>query len=146
MSSYNHVTILGHLGRDPDHRLIGTGDSQVCELSIATSERWTDRSGNEHERTEWHRVKIWGRAAAACDKHLEKGSQVLVTGSLRTESWEDREGIKRYRTIIVADPRGGVRFVGRPKSERSERTDRAPSESDEWPEGRIDDVGDEIPF
>lgn len=146
MSSHNRVTILGNLGADPTYRQIGEAAAQVCDLSVATSERWIDRDGKKHEETEWHSVQVWGRAAAACRDHLAKGSQVLITGKLRTESWTDKEGVKRWKTRIVADIHRGVVFVGRPRV-AAERTDRAPSESDEWPEGRIDyDGGEDLPF
>ena len=97
----NKAIIVGYLGRDPELRNTQTGQS-VCELSIATSERWTDRSGQAQERTEWHRVVVWGKMAEACSQYLSKGSQAYVEGRLQTRKWEDRDGNTRYTTEIVA--------------------------------------------
>lgn len=118
MSSHNHVTILGNLGRDPELRELPNG-GHVADLSVATSYKWKDDTGRKVEETEWHSVQVWGPAAVACAEYLRSGSQVLVSGRLRTERWKDRDsGEDRFRTRIVADTRGGVVFCGTPPASK----------------------------
>ena len=81
----------------------------VCEFRLATNESWTGKDGQKQDRTEWHRVVVWGRRAETCGKYLSKGRQVYLEGRLRTRSWEDKEGNKRYTTEIVAND---VQFLG----------------------------------
>src|SRR6187397_2910268 len=104
----NKVILVGNLGADPDMRYTPSGQG-VCELRIATSESWNDKNGQRQERTEWHRVVVWGKRAEVCSKYLSKGRQVYVEGRLRTRSWEDKEGNKRYTTEVVAND---VQFLG----------------------------------
>lgn len=100
MSGVNKVIIIGRLGKDPEMKTIGQG-SVVTALTVATSENWTDKNGQKQERTEWHRINVWGKPAENCAKYLSKGSQVYVEGRLQTRSWEDN-GQKKYATDIVA--------------------------------------------
>lgn len=102
----NKVIILGRLGADPELR--DAGQTKVTNLSLATTEKWTDKSGEKQERTEWHRVVVWGKQAENCARYLSKGSMALVEGKLQTRSWE-KDGEKKYATDIVAEV---VRFVG----------------------------------
>ncbi len=99
--SLNKVMIIGHLGRDPELRYTQTG-TPVATLNIATSENYTDRSGNKGDRTEWHRVVVWERQAETCNTYLKKGSLVYVEGSLQTRQWQDQQGQTRYTTEIRA--------------------------------------------
>jgi single-strand DNA-binding protein len=99
-SGVNKVILVGHLGANPDMRYTPSG-AGVCELRLATGEQWTDKSGQRQERTEWHRVVIWGKLAEVCSKYLSKGRQVYVEGRLRTRSYE-KDGVKRYTTEIIA--------------------------------------------
>lgn len=108
MSGVNKVILVGRLGADPELKSVGQGQS-VARLSIATSEQWTGKDGQRQERTEWHRVVVWGRQAENCGKHLSKGRQVYVEGRLQTRQWEDQQGQKRYTTEIVANT---VQFLG----------------------------------
>lgn len=102
-SGVNKVILVGHLGADPDMRYTPSG-AGVCELRLATNETWTDKSGQRQERTEWHRVVVWGKQAELCSKFLSKGRQIYVEGRLRTRSWEDKkDGSKRYTTEIIAN-------------------------------------------
>ena len=121
MASVNKVTILGNLGDDPELRETNSGSS-VCQLSVATNERWKDKDGNSQERTEWHRVIVWGKQGESCAKYLEKGRSVYVEGRIQTRSWEDDDGNKRYVTEIVASD---VQFLsggsGGGESDREER-------------------------
>lgn len=108
MSGVNKVIIVGRLGADPEVKTVSSGQT-VCRLSVATSENWTDRDGQKQERTEWHRIVIWGRMAEVCGQHLSKGRQVYLEGRLQTRSWEDQQGQKKYTTEIVAST---VQFLG----------------------------------
>jgi single-strand DNA-binding protein len=99
----NRVTLIGNLGSDPDVRYTPTGTA-VTNLSLATSESWTDKeSGERKERTEWHKVALFGRLAEIGAEYLTKGSQVFIEGKLRTRKWEDRDGIERWTTEIIGE-------------------------------------------
>lgn len=97
----NRVMLLGNLGADPELRMTPNGQA-VLKLRLATSESYLDRNRVRQERTEWHSVVVWGKRAEALNKILSKGSKVFVEGGLRTSSYDDREGHKRYKTEIVA--------------------------------------------
>ena len=99
----NKVIIVGNLGKDPETRYMPSG-SAVTNLSIATTEAWKDKqSGDQQERTEWHKVAMFGRLAEIAAEYLRKGSQVYIEGKLRTRKWQDKEGKDRWTTEIVAD-------------------------------------------
>lgn len=115
MSGVNKVIIVGRLGGDPEVKAIGQGTT-VARLNIATSENWMGKDGQKQERTEWHRVVVWGKLAEICGKHLSKGRQVYVEGRLQTRQWEDQQGQKKYTTEIVANT---VQFLGSAGGERS---------------------------
>lgn len=103
MASLNRVQIIGYLGKDPETRYMPNGDA-VANVSIATSEAWTDKaSGEKKEHTEWFRVNFWGRLAEVAGEYLKKGQQVYVEGSLRTRKWQDKDGQDRYSTEVRAD-------------------------------------------
>ncbi len=97
----NRVLLLGNLGADPELRMTSGGQA-VLKLRLATSETYLDRNKVRQERTEWHSVVIWGKRAEALGKILSKGSRIFVEGGLRTSSYDDREGNKRYKTEVVA--------------------------------------------
>ena len=97
----NRVILLGNLGADPELRMTG-GGTGVLKLRLATTESYLDRNKQRQERTEWHRVVVWGRRAEALGKILSKGDRILVEGSLRTSSYDDKDGHKRYTTEVVA--------------------------------------------
>jgi single-strand DNA-binding protein len=99
----NKVILIGHLGADPETRAMPSGSS-VANLRIATTESWRDKqSGEQQERTEWHRVALFGRLAEIASEYLRKGSQVYIEGSLRTRKWQDKQGNERYSTEIVGN-------------------------------------------
>ena len=99
----NKVILVGNLGADPETRAMPSG-ATVANLRIATSESWRDKtSGEQQERTEWHRVALFGRLAEVASEYLRKGSQVYIEGSLRTRKWQDKQGNERYSTEIVAN-------------------------------------------
>ncbi len=97
----NRVMLLGNLGADPELRSTNSGES-VLRLRVATNERYLDRNKAWQDRTEWHSVTVWGKRAEALHRILSKGSNLFIEGSLRTSSYDDKEGIKRYKTEIVA--------------------------------------------
>lgn len=101
MASVNKVILIGNLGRDPEVRYTA-GGSAVANFTMATTERWNDPSGEKKERTEWHRIVVWGKQAEVAGEYLRKGRPVYVEGSLQTREWTDREGNKRYTTEIRA--------------------------------------------
>lgn len=114
MASVNKVILLGNLGRDPETRYTTGGDA-VTNLNIATSEQWKDKSGEKQERTEWHRVVLFGRQAEVAGEYLKKGRSVYIEGRLQTRKYTDKEGIEKYSTEIVADRMqliGGSREAG----------------------------------
>jgi single-strand DNA-binding protein len=103
MASVNKVIIVGHLGKDPEMRYMPNGDA-VANITVATSEQWTDKATNEKmEATEWHRVVFFRRLAEIVGQYLKKGSQVYIEGALKTRKWQDKDGQDRYTTEIVAD-------------------------------------------
>jgi single-strand DNA-binding protein len=104
----NKVILVGNLGADPDMRYTPSGQG-VCELRVATSESWNDKNGQRQERTEWHRVVVWGKRAEICSKYLSKGRQVYVEGRIQTRSYDDKDGNKRYITEVIAQD---VQFLG----------------------------------
>lgn len=98
----NRVILVGRLGKDPEIRSLPSGTS-VTKFSIATDEKFTDKSGQKQERTEWHNIVAWGKLAEICGQYLRKGKLVYIEGSIRTDSWDDKEtGVKKYRTEIIA--------------------------------------------
>lgn len=106
--SVNKVLLIGRLGNNPEIRYTNTGTA-VANFNLATSENWNDKSGQRQERTEWHRVVVWGKLAELCEKYLSKGRQCFVEGRLQTRSWDDKDGNKRYTTEIVAST---IQFLG----------------------------------
>ena len=99
---------MGRLGQDPELKYTPSG-AAVCNFSLATSENWTDKSGQKQERTEWHRIVVWGKLAELCNQYLAKGRQAYVEGRIQTRSWDDKDGNKRYTTEINANT---VQFIG----------------------------------
>jgi single-strand DNA-binding protein len=106
--SVNKVIILGRLGQDPELKYT-PGGMAVCNFTLATSESWADKAGQKQERTEWHRIVVWGKLAELCNQYLTKGRQAYIEGSLQTRSWDDKNGQKRYTTEINAKT---VQFIG----------------------------------
>ena len=109
MAGINKVIIIGRLGNDPEVRYTPSG-AAVAKFSVATSEEWKDKTtGEKKERTEWHRITAWGKLGEICGEYLAKGRQVYVEGRLQTSSYDDKDGVKRYSTEIVASD---VQFLG----------------------------------
>ena len=104
----NKVILIGNLGADPEVRFTPGGQA-VANFRIATSDTWNDKNGHKQERTEWHRIVVWGKLAELCGEYLKKGRQCYVEGRLQTREWTDKEGRKNYTTEVVAN---SVTFLG----------------------------------
>ncbi len=102
MGSVNKVILVGNLGRDAELRHT-PGGSPVATLNLATTEIWNDKAGQRQEKTEWHRVVLWGKTAESLNEYLTKGKQIYVEGRLQTRQWDDKDGKKRYTTEIRGD-------------------------------------------
>ncbi len=109
MSGVNKVIIIGRLGRDPELRYTPDGTA-IANFTVATSDEWKDKAtGEKKQRTEWHRIVAYRKLGEICGEYLAKGRQVYIEGKLQTREWEDKEGIKRYTTEIIAND---VQFLG----------------------------------
>ena len=140
-SGINKVILLGNLGADPELRTTAGGDA-VATISIATSDSWKDKNtGEEQQKTEWHRVVFFRRMAEVVGQYLKKGSSVYIEGSLRTRDWEDDQGNKRYTTEIIG--REMQMLGGRRSEDNMDQSPQMNSSSPQPEEGLIDD---EIPF
>jgi single-strand DNA-binding protein len=149
-NSLNKVILLGRLGQKPELRVLPQGDRSVAHFSLATNERWTSPKTNEStERTEWHKIVVWGKQAEFCDRYLDKGRQILIEGRLQTRSWQDKDGNKRSTTEIVAQ---SIVLIGGRREETSEAgpyPDKAPAEFPGEAETAAVGEGegdDEVPF
>ena len=151
----NKATLIGNLGADPEIRYTNSG-SAVANVRLATAESWRDKeSGDQQERTEWHRVVFFGRLAEIVEQYLRKGSQVYVEGRIQTRKWQDRDGNDRYTTEIVANEMqmlggrggggsGGGGSGGSGGADMDEPRNEAPAKSPSEPP--LDDFDDDIPF
>lgn len=124
MASVNKVILVGNLGADPESRFMTNGDA-VVNINIATTDSWKDKqTGEKREATEWHRVVFYRKLAEIAGQYLKKGSQVYVEGALKTRKWQDKEGVDRYTTEIVANEMkmlGSRQGMGAPTDERQSR-------------------------
>jgi len=112
MAGVNKVILVGHLGRDPEVRYTPDGRG-VCNFTMATTETWKDKnSGERREKTEWHRVVIFGPVAEIAGQYLSKGRQVYIEGKLQTRKWQGQDGQDRYTTEVVVDMRGTMQMLG----------------------------------
>jgi len=145
MASVNKVILVGRLGKDPEIRSTPTGTT-VAKFSLATDDRYTDKSGEKQERTEWHNIVAWGKLAEICGQYLRKGKLIYIEGSIRTDTWDDKEtGQKKYRTDIVAnqmqmldrkgDENGGGAYAGAARKDAAATATATQVEED-----------DEVPF
>ncbi len=152
MASVNKVILVGNLGKDPETRYVPNGDA-VTNITIATTDSWKDKAtGEKKEATEWHRVVFFRKLAEIAGQYLKKGSSVYIEGSLKTRKWQDKDGMDRYTTEIVADTMqmlggrgegGGDRYASTPPQSR---TDSAPRPAPAPSGGNFNDFEDDIPF
>jgi len=151
----NKVILVGNLGRDPEVRYTPSG-AAVANLAVATSESWKDKqTGEQQERTEWHRVVMFNRLGEIAGEYLKKGSKVYIEGKLQTRKWQDNSGQDRYTTEIVAnemqmlDSRGGGGMGGANDFDQTATAPRPAASKSEAPaaqKGAFDDFDDDIPF
>lgn len=122
--SLNKVMLIGNVGRDPEIRYVDgpSGNAKVAQFTLATTERYKDRNGEMRENTEWHNIVVWRSTADVVEKYVKKGTQLYIEGRLRTRSWDDQTGNKRYTTEIIAD---NLQLLGR-KSENPAGNATAP--------------------
>lgn len=142
--SVNKAIILGRLGQNPELKYTPSGNA-VCSFSVATSDAWKDKSGQKQEKTEWHKVQVWGKLAEICNQYLKKGSEVYLEGKIQTSSWE-KDGIKQYMTQINASV---VNFVGsgnREISSKEEPRQLVTTTEEAMKIAEAVFVADEIPF
>ncbi|MEW5543475.1 single-stranded DNA-binding protein [Pseudomonas soli] len=159
MRGVNKVILVGTCGQDPDVRCLPNGNA-VTNLSLATSEAWTDKqTGQKVEKTEWHRVVLFGKVAEIAGEYLRKGSQCYIEGKLKTREWE-KDGIKRYSTEVHVDINGTMQLLGsRPDSQGGGQQQRQPQQQRQQPRQQQrqapqqsqqaappDDFDDDIPF
>lgn len=138
----NKVIIVGNLGQDPDTRYMPSG-SAVTNITVATNESWKDKqTGEQKDRTEWHKVAMFGKLAEIAAEYLRKGSQVYIEGKLRTRKWQDKQGNDRYTTEIIADEM--QMLGGRGTAGAAPGNDGPPPSPP--PQGSSDDFDDDIPF
>jgi len=155
MASVNKVIIIGNLGRDPETRYMPDGGA-ITNISVATTDKWKDKSGEMQEKTEWHRVAFFGKLAEIAGEYLKKGSQVYVEGRLQTRKWQDKDGQDKYTTEIVANvmqmlgsrPGAGGGAPEREGGGEREGGSRAPARAAAAKPagGKFDDLEDDIPF
>ena len=154
MGSVNKVILVGNLGRDAELRYT-PGGAAVATLNMATTEVWNDKSGQRQEKTEWHRVVLWGKTAESLNEYLTKGKQIYVEGRLQTRQWDDKDGNKRYtteirgdRVVLLGGGGGGGRGGG--GGSRSSGADVGGPGRDDFgspgPEGSAPLTDDDIPF
>lgn len=154
--SVNKATIIGNLGADPEIRSISSG-ARVANISVATSRRWTDRSGAQQEKTEWHRIVLWEKLADIAERYLKKGDTVYIEGEIEYRSYEDKDGVTKYMTeiraremVMLGSRDGGGGGMG---ASQSGRKAAAPARSgpkaepnyDEF-ETKFPDDDDDLPF
>lgn len=158
----NKVILVGTCGQDPETRYLPSGNA-VTNLSLATSEQWTDKqTGQKVEKTEWHRVSLFGKVAEIAGEYLRKGSQVYIEGKLQTREWE-KDGVKRYTTEIIVDMQGTMQLLGgrpdnvggdsaprqqrpAPQREAQQSAPRPAPQQAPQPAADFDSFDDDIPF
>ena len=146
--SVNKVILLGRLGQNPEIRYT-PGGAAVANFSIATNEAWQDKNGQKQERTEWHRIVVWGKLAELCSQYLTKGRQAYIEGSLQTRQWQDKDGQTRYTTEVKAQT---VQFIGAGAGAGQEMAKGAPAAGADEPNFDMNAGGapsfteDDIPF
>ena len=147
MSSLNQVNLIGRLGQDPEFKTLQNGG--VANLSLATSERWRDKStGEQKEATEWHRVVVYGKLAEICRDYLAKGSLIYIEGSLKTRKWQDQSGVERYTTevqarnmrILSSNNGGQQQGGGQQQQQRPQQQQRQPQQGGQPPMNFDDDI------
>ncbi|MEE4310419.1 MAG: single-stranded DNA-binding protein [candidate division KSB1 bacterium] len=139
----NKVILLGRLGADPELRYT-PGGAAVATISVATNMVWKDKDGNQQDKTEWHRVVAWRRTAEFLGEYVKKGALIYVEGRLETRNWEDKDGVKRYTTEVIAD---SIETVGGRKEDRGSADMPAPdSQQTSGDDKEVPPPEDDLPF
>ncbi len=143
MASVNKAILIGNLGQDPDMKYMPNGDA-VCNISIATTASWKNKAGEKQEKTEWHRVVLYRKLGEIAGEYLRKGSSVYIEGAIETNKWQDKNGIEKQTTQIVASE---MRMLSSQRSEGASESQRQPR-AGAMGEGNqdFDDFVDDIPF
>jgi single-strand DNA-binding protein len=145
MAGVNRVILIGNLGKDPEVRNL-EGGAKVANFPLATTESYKNRNGERTEHTEWHNIVLWRGLADVSERFLKKGNSVYIEGKLRTRSWEDQQGNKRYITEVIAD---NMTMLGGRRDESSEAAVESKEEEEVSPPDPTevsDDVSDDLPF
>jgi single-strand DNA-binding protein len=146
MSSLNKVILIGNAGRDPEIRYTQSGEP-IANFSLATNEAWTDRSGQRQERTEWHKVEVFGKQAQVVRDYVSKGRQVCIEGSIRYDEWTDKDGNKRNTTKIrVSGPNSRVLLLGGRGEGGGGRRSMPADDVEPVPDGGHGGEDDSVPF
>ena len=145
MGSVNKVILVGNLGRDAELRYT-PGGAAVATINMATTEVWNDKAGQRPEKTEWHRVVLWGKSAESLSEYLTKGKQIYVEGRLQTRQWDDKDGNKRYTTEIRGDRIVLLSSGGGGRGAPMDRGDAGMSHAAPAPESSEPLTDDDIPF
>lgn len=150
INSLNKVILLGNLGRNPEVRYIPQTERAVANFSLATNEKYFNPNTNESDiRAEWHRIVVWGKLAEFCEKYLTQGKQVLIEGKLRTRSWQDRDGNKKFTTEVHAQ---NIVLLGKREDSSEEKSYSSTAPPSEFPESeqsvsiKESAEDDEVPF
>ncbi len=133
----NKVILIGNLGQNPEIRHSPSGQA-ICNMNIATNEAWTDKNGQKQEKTEWHRIVVFGKLAELCSQYLSKGRQAYIEGKLQTRSWQDKEGQTRYTTEVVAQT---IQFLGGAGASAGTGASRSNGPSQEYGAGASSNAG-----
>jgi single-strand DNA-binding protein len=140
MAGINKVILVGNLGKDPEIRTLESG-TKVANFSLATTESYKDKTGNRVDQTEWHNIAVWRGLADVAEKYLKKGQQIYLEGRIRTRSWDDKDGVKRYTTEIVADT---FTMLGVKKSDEAGAPVMEVQSNNE--SFTVNEQGDDLPF
>ena len=149
--SVNKVILVGNVGKDPEVRYLNN-ETPVANFSLATSETYTNRNGEKVTQTEWHNIVLWRSLASVAEKYVKKGTQLYIEGSIRTRSWDDKDGNKRYTTEVVGTT---MQMLGRrsdsgataaESDSDSAMPDNSPSSSQSEPLVQDNDIADDLPF
>jgi single-strand DNA-binding protein len=143
MASVNKAIIVGNLGRDPEMRYTPNGDP-IASFSVATTEKWKDKQGEQQEKTEWHNITIFGKLAEVCGEYLKKGSSVYLEGRIQTDKYTDKAGIEKYSTKIIADRM--QMLGGKPEGSTSKTAETKADSKKGKPSETFSEMDDDIPF
>lgn len=147
MAGINKVILVGNLGKDPEIRYTSSG-TPIANITLATSESWKDKNtGQKQEKTEWHRVAIFGGLADIAGKYLKKGSKVYIEGKLQTRKWQDQSGQDRYTTEVIVQGFGGtMQMLDKNNSDQSNNGQTNYNQNNQQTDGCTSEFDDDIPF